>query len=74
VKGPWLVSVRKSSGITGGELSVQLTRVAGIIFLARHLEPSDFGLYRMLLAICVLAILVNEAEMSEALIQRKALL
>lgn len=56
-----------------GEVSVQLTRVAGIIFLARHLEPSDFGLYRMLLIICALAILINEAGMSEALIQRKAL-
>jgi O-antigen/teichoic acid export membrane protein len=56
-----------------GEVSVQLTRVAGIVFLARHLEPSDFGLYRMLLVICALAILINEAGMSEALIQRKAL-
>ena len=56
-----------------GEVSVQVTRVAGIVFLARQLEPSDFGLYRIVLIICAFAILINEAGMSEALIQRKML-
>ena len=56
-----------------GEVAVQLTRVAGVIYLARHLEPSDFGLYRMLLVIGALATLTIEAGIPEALIQRKSL-
>ncbi len=52
---------------------MQLTRVAGVIYLARHLEPSDFGLYRMLLVISSLVILTIEAGIPEALIQRKTL-
>jgi O-antigen/teichoic acid export membrane protein len=52
---------------------VQLTRVAGVIYLARHLEPSDFGLYRMLLVISALITLTIEAGIPEALIQRKDL-
>ncbi len=56
-----------------GEVAVQLTRVAGVIYLARHLEPSDFGLYRMLLVISALVTLTIEAGIPEALIQRKDL-
>jgi len=56
-----------------GEVAVQLTRVGGIIYLARHLDPSDFGLYRMLLVISALSILTIEAGIPEALIQRKTL-
>jgi O-antigen/teichoic acid export membrane protein len=56
-----------------GEVAVQLTRVAGIIYLARHLEPADFGLYRMLLVISGIASLTIEAGIPEALIQRRTL-
>jgi O-antigen/teichoic acid export membrane protein len=55
------------------EVAVQLTRVGGIIYLARHLEPSDFGLYRMLLVIGAIAMLMIEAGIPDALIQRKTL-
>ena len=63
-------SVRNNAA---GEVAVQLTRVAGVIYLARHLEPSDFGLYRTLLVISTLATLTIDAGIPEALIQRKAL-
>ena len=56
-----------------GEAAVQLIRVGGIIYLARRLEPSDFGLYRMLIVISSLATLTIEAGIPEALIQRKQL-
>src|ERR1700685_3654484 len=56
-----------------GEVAVQLTRVIGVIYLARRLEPSDFGLFRMLLVISTLVSLSSEAGIPEALIQRKQL-
>jgi O-antigen/teichoic acid export membrane protein len=56
-----------------GEVAVQLTRVGGVVYLARHLEPADFGLYRILLVISAVAALTNEAGIPEALIQRKLL-
>jgi O-antigen/teichoic acid export membrane protein len=56
-----------------GEVAVQLTRVAGVIYLARRLEPSDFGLFRMLLVVSTLVSLTIEAGIPEALIQRKQL-
>lgn len=56
-----------------GEVAVQLLRVGGIIYLARHLQPSDFGLYRMLLVVTALVTLTIEAGIPEALIQRKQL-
>jgi lipopolysaccharide exporter len=56
-----------------GEVAVQLSRVGGIVYLARHLDPSDFGLYRMLLVISSILILIIEAGIPESLIQRKML-
>ena len=56
-----------------GEVAIQLIRVAGIMYLARHLVPADFGLYRMLLIISSFAILTGEAGLPDALIQRKDL-
>jgi O-antigen/teichoic acid export membrane protein len=56
-----------------GEAAMQLCRVGGIVYLARHLLPSDFGLYRMLLVISAILVLLIEAGIPEALIQRKIL-
>jgi O-antigen/teichoic acid export membrane protein len=56
-----------------GEVAIQLIRVAGIMYLARHLLPADFGLYRMLLIVSSFAILTGEAGLPDALIQRKDL-
>jgi O-antigen/teichoic acid export membrane protein len=57
-----------------GELAANLIRVGGLIFLARALQPRDFGLLRMLIVLSALAGLVSIAGMPEALIQRKQLL
>ena len=56
------------------EMVANLIRVGGVIFLARELEPRDFGLLRMLIVLAAIAALIGTAGFPEALIQRKELL
>lgn len=56
-----------------GEASVQILRLAGLVVLARALSPGDFGLFRVLRAICAVSMLFAESGISDALVQRKCL-
>jgi PST family polysaccharide transporter len=53
-----------------GEVVVQAVRVGGLVFLARALRPQDFGLLKVLSIVCMFGMLLAEAGIPEALIQR----
>src|SRR5580693_6549430 len=55
------------------EFLVQALRVGGIVVLARALSPDDFGLFKILVVVSTFAMLVNEAGIPDALIQRRDL-
>src|ERR1700732_1089346 len=56
-----------------GEVASQAVRVGGFVALARMLDPSDIGLLRILLVVSILAGLVCEGGIADALVQRAAL-
>jgi O-antigen/teichoic acid export membrane protein len=56
-----------------GEFGVQAVRVGGFIILARALEPKDFGILRVLIAISMAATMLNTLGIPEVLIQRENL-
>ncbi len=56
------------------EVAANAIRVGGVIFLARALEPRDFGLLRILIVLGAIAALIGTAGLPEAVIQRKELL
>ena len=53
-----------------GEVASQAVRVGGFVALARMLAPSDIGLLRILLVVSILAGLVCEGGIPDALVQR----
>jgi O-antigen/teichoic acid export membrane protein len=53
-----------------GEVGVQALRIGGLIYLARALQPQDFGLLKVLTVVSMFGILLVEAGIPEALIQR----
>ena len=55
------------------EFVVQGLRVGGMVVLARALSPNDFGLFKILVVVSTFAMLVNEAGIPDALIQRRDL-
>ncbi len=55
------------------EVVVQVLRLGGIVVLARALSPNDFGLFKILVVVSTFAMLVNEAGIPDALIQRRDL-
>ena len=55
------------------EIVVQALRIGGIVVLARALSPHDFGLFKILVVVSTFAMLVNEAGIPDALIQRRDL-
>jgi len=55
------------------EFGVQFVRIGGFILLARALRPTDFGMLRVLVAIAMVAAMLNTLGISEALIQRQDL-
>lgn len=55
------------------ELGVQALRIGGFILLARLLTPTDFGVLRVLVAISLIATMLNAVGIPEALIQRPEL-
>ena len=54
-----------------GEAIVQILRFGGIIVLARALNPQNFGVFKILVVIGTLAVMLNEAGLPDALIQRE---
>ncbi len=62
------ISVRDNLAAEG---AVQALRVGGMIVLARALRPADFGLFRVLLVVSVIAGLANQTGIPDALIQRR---
>jgi O-antigen/teichoic acid export membrane protein len=55
------------------EFVVQALRVGGMVVLARALSPHDFGLFKVLVVVSTFAMLINEAGIPDALIQRRDL-
>lgn len=55
------------------EAVTKALRVSAIVILARRLEPAAFGVFRILLVVCVIIGLLNQAGIPEALIQRSDL-
>jgi PST family polysaccharide transporter len=53
------------------EIGVQTLRVSGTIVLARILQPSDFGVYKTLFVVAMIAILFTEGGLPDAIIQRR---
>ncbi|HLH77438.1 MAG TPA: oligosaccharide flippase family protein [Candidatus Binataceae bacterium] len=56
-----------------GEATAQALRLVGMAILARALDPSDFGLYRLLLVVIGISQLLVELGVPEAMIQRREL-
>ncbi|HJU11354.1 MAG TPA: oligosaccharide flippase family protein, partial [Candidatus Binataceae bacterium] len=69
----WDAFVRGVRDNMMGEVVVQLVRVGGLIFLARALRPQDFGLLKVLAIVGTFGLLLSEAGIPEALIQRPEL-
>jgi O-antigen/teichoic acid export membrane protein len=55
------------------ESAVQTLRVGGRILLARRLTPADFGTFKAAFIISGFGMLLNEAGLADALVQRKEL-
>ncbi len=55
------------------EVVVQVIRVSAMVILARILLPQDFGLFKVLLVISFMGVLVYQAGVPDALIQRQDL-
>lgn len=53
------------------EFAVQAVRLGSFVLLARELTPDDFGIFRVLLVVSVLATLTNSTGLSDALVQRR---
>ncbi|HEY2105305.1 MAG TPA: oligosaccharide flippase family protein [Candidatus Binataceae bacterium] len=73
-RGLWNAFARSVLFNLQAEMVANLIRVGGVIFLARMLEPRDFGLLRILIVLGAIAALIGTGGLPEALIQRKELL
>jgi O-antigen/teichoic acid export membrane protein len=69
----WSAFARSIRDNMVAEFLVQALRVGGIVVLARALSPHDFGLFKVLVVVSTFAMLINEAGVPEALIQRRDL-
>ena len=69
----WSAFARSIRDNMVAEVVVQLLRIGGIVVLARALSPQDFGLFKILVVVSTFAMLVNEAGIPDALIQRRDL-
>jgi PST family polysaccharide transporter len=69
----WTAVARGARANALGEAGVQVLRLAGLVVLARALAPGDFGLFRVLRAVSAVAMLVTEAGVADALVQRRTL-
>ena len=69
----WSAFARSVRDNMVAEFVVQALRIGGMVVLARALSPHDFGLFKILVVISTFAMLVNEAGIPDALIQRRDL-
>ena len=69
--GMWGAFARSVRDNLAAEGAVQALRVGGMVVLARALRPEDFGLFRVLLVVSVVAGLSNQTGIPDALIQRR---
>ena len=69
----WSAFARSVRDNMVAEFVVQALRVGGMVVLARALSPHDFGLFKILVVVSTFAMLVNEAGIPDALIQRRDL-
>jgi PST family polysaccharide transporter len=69
----WTKFAKSVRANTLGEFASQGVRVGGFVALARMLQPSDIGVLRMLIIISMLAALLCEGGISDALVQRRDL-
>jgi lipopolysaccharide exporter len=69
----WRAFARSVRDNMVAEFLVQGLRVGGIVVLARALSPHDFGLFKILVVVATFAMLINEAGVPDALIQRRDL-
>jgi O-antigen/teichoic acid export membrane protein len=67
---PWPAVSRSLRETLAGEAIVQVLRFAGLIVLARALEPRNFGAFKILVVVGMVAVVLNEAGIPDALIQR----
>ena len=67
----WQAVARSVRDNVIAEFVVQGVRLGGFVMLARALGPQQFGIYRVLLVVSVLAALSNDAGIPDALVQRK---
>jgi polysaccharide transporter, PST family len=68
---PWRKVSRSLRETLLGEAIVQVLRFSGLIILARALEPGYFGVFKILVVIGTVAVMLNEAGLPDALIQRE---
>lgn len=69
----WSAFARSVRNNMVAEVLVQGIRISGIVVLARALSPHDFGLFKILVVVSTFAMLINEAGVPDALIQRRDL-
>jgi len=69
----WSAFARSVRDNMVAEFLVQALRIGGLVVLARALSPHDFGLFKILVVVSTFAMLVNEAGIPDALIQRRDL-
>jgi O-antigen/teichoic acid export membrane protein len=67
----WQAVARSVRDNVIAEFLVQAVRLGGFVLLARALSPDQFGIFRVLLVVSVLATLSNDAGLPDALVQRK---
>lgn len=67
----WQAVARSVRDNVIAEFAVQAVRLGGFVVLARALSPDEFGVFRVLLVVGVLATLSNNAGITDALVQRK---
>jgi PST family polysaccharide transporter len=67
----WQAVARSVRDNVIAEFVVQAVRLGGFVVLARALGPEEFGVFRVLLVVAVLATLSNESGIPDALVQRK---
>ncbi|MGZ6227531.1 MAG: oligosaccharide flippase family protein, partial [Candidatus Binataceae bacterium] len=67
----WQAVARSVRDNVIAEFVVQAVRLGGFVVLARALGPDEFGVFRVLLVVAVLATLSNESGIPDALVQRK---
>jgi O-antigen/teichoic acid export membrane protein len=67
----WQAVARSVRDNVIAEFVVQAVRLGGFVLLARALSPDQFGIFRVLLVVSVLATLSNDAGIPDALVQRK---